>query len=280
MYFILIKDPLPERKILIEVIEKIYSFTPEKAAEYIRENPGFLPECLSLEKAREISGKALNYSIETAVIEEHALAKPPEPGKFEKAGIKPEGMVYFLSPDKKMFLHFEKIFLIAAGITSEDILIKPLEEMQKEAQDRLRENFGSSEQTKPSKPLVPRAFIFFNALFKNLFYRIFPEPPSQILRGKELCFYADIFSRVPPHRLRMKHDEFDYSLLGKTKSYSTIENFRTFLKELDRISLKAVKNETFRAIINDRNLSVHKHGSLSAYEEEIIRLLTFFPCKS
>ncbi|MCG2724672.1 MAG: hypothetical protein L6420_00215 [Elusimicrobia bacterium] len=245
-YSVILKNSDEERLKIQNFLKDYYSFDEEKTLAFLKQSPGFLSENKTIEKAEEIYKKAKEKNLQTLIINDKDIPQPPKPLSLEKMEIKTSGFFY-IAKSIKEYLSFEKINMIATGIISEECPETSTNNLSFTLQEII-EKLLNIKKTEDSASV------------------------AKVNTRKELIFYMDIFLSESPYRLRIKHDNLDYSFLEKEKSYSSLENFKILLNKFAALSLKAIKNKTTNAILNKEPLSSFIYDSIDSYEKEIIWL--------
>lgn len=241
-YSIIIKDFFREKEKVKNFIKEYYSFDDEKTAAFLKKSPGFLKENAGIAQAKEIYEKTKEKDLAVLIIDDKDIPNPPPPIHFEKVEIKTSGFNY-ISKSIREYIPFEKINMITTGIISEEVPETSIHTISFNLRGKI-EKLLNMQKPKDS----PKQ-----------------NPPAR----KEIIFYMDIFADESRHQ-RIKHNDFDYSCIGKEKVYSSIENFKILLGKITALSLKAFKNETTNAILKKEVLSDFIYESIDSYEKEII----------
>ncbi|MDA8243411.1 MAG: hypothetical protein M0025_04745 [Elusimicrobia bacterium] len=90
------------------------------------------------------------------------------------------------------------------------------------------------------------------------------------VRSSETSFYMDILTGGS--RLRLASDDFDFSVLGAKKTFSSQVNFRLLAAELAAFSPGAFRNTGLKALLAGRPLAALPYDSLADLEKETLRL--------
>ena len=247
----------------------------------LKASPGFLIENTGLETATKASARAAAAGLKTLVIESPSLSLLPRPFNIEKIEFKSDGF-YYQNKVQRMFVTYSSLRMVTAAAI--EVFLPP--KTPAPAETDLIEEIRLK---------------YFPSIFKpeNNSPRTAPAPQPQ----KELAFYADIFTSAGDFprpalleqssgrekygpgfkprlldqkggaRLRFKHDEFDFSGLGSVKTYSSAENFRLLLGELEaRAATKPLMNRAFGAIRRRVPVRDFILPALEAYEKELLWL--------
>ena len=223
----------------------------------LKTSPGFLIENTGLENVKKARAQADSAGLKTMVVESPDPSFLPRPFVVEKIEFTTNGF-YYQNKSQKDFVRYESVTLLAAAAV--EVFLPPIKmpaELEADLLEELRRKF------------LP-------ALFK-------PEtdqPKTSAPRPrKEVVLYSDIFNALGslPH-LRFKHDEFDFSGLGAAKTYSSTENFRLILDELEaRTFSKPLMNRAFIGIKERTPARDFILPSLEAYEKELLWLTCLNP---
>jgi len=248
--------------------ERILSFLStaltitEKEAQLRQKNaPGFILENCGFETAMKLHAQAEAAGIRTMVVEHPAtLAQPLE---IEKIELKNDGF-YYRNKALRDFVRYDSLVMLAAAAIS--ILLPPVKTAAELEEGLLREL---------RRKFIPDVL----------------QPEGG--RPREIIFYCDIFSRreeasLPAaapggtkglFRLRFSQAEFDFSGLGAAKTYSSMENFRLLLAELEAGAFsKPFTNHAFNGIKQRTPVKDFILPSLQAYEKELMWLLCIGTC--
>ncbi|MCX5786184.1 MAG: hypothetical protein NTX59_10905 [Elusimicrobia bacterium] len=225
----------------------------QKEAELcLKVSPGFLIEGIGLEPVMKARAQADSARLKTMVIASPDLPLLPRPVAAGKIEFKSDGF-YYQNKVQKDFVRYDSVTMLAAAAV--EFFLPPVRmpaELEADLLEELRRKF------------LP-------ALIKPGNDR--PNAPAPRPR-KEIVLYSDIFSAQGdfPH-LRFKYDEFDFSGLGAAKTYSSAENFRLTLDELEaRTFSKPFMNRAFRGIKKRTPARDFILPSLAAYEKELLWL--------
>ena len=222
--------------------------------------PGFLLENAGFEPAMAARALAAAAGLKTMVVENRPL---PQPLVIEKIEFKNDGF-YYQNKTQKDFARYDSLTMLAAAAI--EVFLPPkitAAELETDLLEEVRLKYFPSilkpENVRPKDPV--------------------PHPQ------KEIVYYADIFSAQNdlPHpasalggcglRLRFRHDEFDFSGLGASKTYSSTENFRLLLDELEaRAFSKPLMNRAFSGIKKKTPARDFILTGLEAYEKELLWL--------
>ncbi|MBU2529477.1 MAG: hypothetical protein KKD35_00405 [Elusimicrobia bacterium] len=252
-YSVILKNSDEERLKIKTFLKDYYSFDDEETLVFLKKSPGFLVENKTLEKAQEIYKKTQEQNFQALIIDDKDIPQLARPISFENIEIKESGFFY-ISKSIKEYIPLENVNMITTGIISEEcpevsvtILSSNLLEKIKTLLN-IKKRKDTTSDNKPTK-----------------------------YKKTELIFYVDIFLNEAPLRLRIKHNDFDYSFLKKEKLYSSIENLKILLDKVTALSLKAFKNKTTNAILKKEPLSDFIYNDLEAYEKEITWLQMIRP---
>jgi hypothetical protein len=255
-YSVLIAKPeLPALRKLADALEEFHRIPEDEAIQLARRAWGFAGENLTEERAGLLAGKCKEAGIETLILDSAAVASLPVEKNFVKAAVKPDGLDYTLETKEQGFAPWESAALVAAApIKEETITVQTVKEGPSGAQRMaslaimsvtgLPIGFGKKKETRKET------------------------------RSFELYFYLELFFPVPPHRLKMRNDIFDYSYLEGRKEYSSQLNFRIFLEDLRMAASKADFNMGAGEILNKKPLNLLTYDSLDFLEKEARWLLT------
>jgi len=240
---------------------------PEKEAKSrLRATPGFLLENAGLEQAKAAHIRAAAAGLKTMVIETPSLPTMPQPVDVSRIEFKSDGF-YYQNKVQKDFVRYDSLTMTAAAAI--EIFLQPKTPVELET-DLIKEIRNK---------LLPAILVLKPEKGRQPAPRT-PQPQ------KEIVFYSDIFSSQsnPPHptlapkgldgiRLRFRNDEFDFSGLGAVKTYSSTENFRLILEELEaRTFSKLFMNRAFIGIKKRTPMKDFVLPSLEAYEKELLWL--------
>lgn len=257
-YSVILKNSNEESSVIQGFLKDYYSFDNEETLAFLKKSPGFLIENVILEKAEEVRKKAQEKNIQTLIIDDKNIPQLPKPMNFVEMEIIDSGF-FFISKSIREYVPLESVTMVTTGIIKTDCPETSTDSLSLELHQKT-EKLLNLEKT---EDLTDGAAYYSKAM---------KDKKLTNEKQKELIFYMDIFLSEAPHRLRIQHDNFDYSFLGKEKLYSSIENFKLLLNKVNDLSTKPFKNKTIAAILKKEPLIHFIYESLDTYEKELVWL--------
>ncbi|HOI41987.1 MAG TPA: hypothetical protein PK523_03495 [Elusimicrobiales bacterium] len=199
-------DEAADRALCLKVAAGLRGTGPAGALERWRTRPGELfsaPEAAALS---ESSAAAARLGLRTSVFDAAGLPPLPPPEPVIKAEVTGEGVRLYRRSVREFF-PYRDIYVFAAGAVEETPPSMDPAELSAGLEAAIKRTLGET-ASPPAAPPIPR---------------------------KETALYLDLLT-APGARYRLRWDEADYSWLGKTKEYSSMENFRLTLDELHAFS--------------------------------------------
>jgi len=209
----------------------------KEAREKLQNNSIFILENATFDKARNLQITAEKRGIKTIFLAMKEIPKLPAGIVCRRIDFSDIFFEYSTQTIKEKIFYEHITFISACFIKKERILP---ETMMEEFNEKLKK-------------------ILFPNTHKNI-------PPKKTY---EMFMCMDIFFGVSPFRIRVNSKNFNFSCLGKEKTYSSIHNCEKLLRKFSELALKARLSPSASGLI-EKNRDLHfVYKNSAAYEKEI-----------
>jgi len=245
-YCLIVEDQLTNPEKIVSFMTASMGLDAPEAELRLSASPGFILENAAFEAAMSARALAAGAGLKTLVVESRDLSALPSPFIIEKIVFRSDGFIFNDGFQRGFAAYGGLTLLAAAAIRTE---------------------------APPIAPVRREGGLLYEIRRKILPDTAKPVAPATPIR--DFIFYADIFGaqEISP-RLRLRHDQFDFSGLGAAKTYASADNFRLLLDKLQARSFsKPFVNRAFSGIIKKIPSGKFALRGLEAYEKELAWLV-------
>jgi len=243
--------------VLADILSRILAIHCMDATTQLKRAWGFLYKTDVIEEAEKLQLAFQKAAIETFVLPDSELKKPPQLRTTKKAVPGIDGLA-FQDEEHDKLLPWSSVILLCAG----------------EVEEITRETERLPPDGKAKKWLLRTGLSPITAVAIQYERSKIREVTEDRIESSR---YLDLIAKDDYDSVRILTDSFDYSYLGSKMAYSANLNFKNLALDIAKSLTHVTKNQGMRTMETQSVIKAFKYSSLDDFENEKLWLMQLKP---